>query len=359
MTRRETIKTLLEKKIPERVGLNESFWPFIRENGWEEQGVPAVDFVEYFNLDIRSVGGMGIGDPRPDLARVVEESDEWIVRANGWGSITKTWKAKAGTPEHIGNTINSVDIWKNDFRDAVLALKPEDAIDIEGLKTNLANAEKEDRFTTYNSLFIFEMLRAVLGDVFMLESLLLEQDFIHDFNSILTDKYIAVFEYAFKEAGLPDGMHIYEDLGYTASAFASPQCHRDLVYPYHKKLFDFFKDYNLPIILHTCGDFRVHLDSIVESGADCIQAMEAKTGMNVVEMAKEYKDKLCFMGNLDIMAFESGDRESIKDEVLGKLNGMKELKAPYVFMSDHSVPPSVTVDDYKYALDLYWENCKY
>ena len=34
MTQREIIKALLSRQIPERVGLNEHFWPFINENGW-------------------------------------------------------------------------------------------------------------------------------------------------------------------------------------------------------------------------------------------------------------------------------------------------------------------------------------
>ena len=124
-------------------------------------------------------------------------------------------------------------------------------------------------------------------------------------------------------------------------------------------MFSFIKDHNLPIILHTCGDFRVHLDSLVEAGADCIQAMEAKTGMDVVEMAGAYKDKLCFMGNLNVVEFESGDRKRIHAEVIGKLNGMRKLRAPYIFMSDHSIPPTVALKDYEYVLDLYRENCWY
>ncbi len=39
MTSRDTIKTLLAKEIPERVGLNESFWPHIVENAWGAQGI--------------------------------------------------------------------------------------------------------------------------------------------------------------------------------------------------------------------------------------------------------------------------------------------------------------------------------
>ena len=38
MTQREIIKTLLAGEIPDRVGLNEHFWPFIVANGWDEQG---------------------------------------------------------------------------------------------------------------------------------------------------------------------------------------------------------------------------------------------------------------------------------------------------------------------------------
>ena len=120
-----------------------------------------------------------------------------------------------------------------------------------------------------------------------------------------------------------------------------------------------FKDYNLPIILHTCGDFRLHLSCIIESGVDCIQAMEAKTGMDVVDIAREYKQGLCFMGNINVKILETGDRDKIREECLGKLNGMKDLRAPYVYMSDHSIPPSIKLDDYRYMLELYHENCSY
>jgi hypothetical protein len=64
MTQREIIKALLAKEIPERVGLNEHFWPHIIDNAWGEQGIPDdVDYVERFNLDIRSVAGFGCPGP--------------------------------------------------------------------------------------------------------------------------------------------------------------------------------------------------------------------------------------------------------------------------------------------------------
>ena len=360
MTKREIIKTLLAGQLPERVGLNEHFWPYICENAWQAQGVaPGTDFVQRFNLDLRSISWFSAPAPRPDLACVVEESDEWIVRRNGWGAATKTWKHKAGTPEHVGFSITSPEIWKRDFRDAFEAINVRDHVDLPQMKRRYAQAMAGEEFVTYSSLFVFEELRGILGDVTMLEALLLEPEWIHDFCSLVTRKYMDCFELLFREVGLPDGVHIYEDLGYTAACFASPACHREMIFPYHKRLFGLFKDYRLPIILHTCGDFRPHIDSIIESGVDCIQALEAKTGMNVADLAERYKDKLCFMGNIDVRSLESGNRERIRGECLGKLNAMKKLRAPYIYMSDHSIPPSVSVSDYEYMLELFWMNCRY
>jgi uroporphyrinogen decarboxylase len=208
-------------------------------------------------------------------------------------------------------------------------------------------------------MFVFEWARKVVGDVVMLESLLLEPEFIHDFNRVFTDKFLQFYQRLFAEVGLPDGIHWYEDLGYTQSAFCSPACHRELILPYHREIVGFFKSHGLPVIMHTCGDFRPHLPAIVEAGVDCIQAMEAKTGMNVVELARDWKDKLCFMGNLDVRAFESGDRQRLETEVLDKMRGMKELRAPYIVMSDHSIPPTVHLDTFRYYLDLVRRHYRY
>ena len=360
MTQREVIKSLLGKQLPERVGLNEHFWPHIIDNAWGEQGIEdGTDFVERFGLDLRSVSWFSAPGPRPDLACVVEESDEWIVHRDGWGASFKRWKHKAGTPEHVGFSVSSPEIWKREYRDAFEAVDVRDHVHLDRVKAAYHGAMAGDRFVTYSGLFVFEELRKTLGDVTMLEALLLEPEWIHDVCSRVTRKNIEHYELLFHEVGLPDGVHMYEDLGYTAAPFASPACHREMVLPYHKQLFSFFKDHNLPVILHTCGDFRPHLDSLIEAGVDCIQAMEAKTGMNVVQLAETYKDKLCFMGNIDIRALESGDRDRIRTECLGKLNGMKALRAPYIYMSDHSIPPSVKLADYEYMLELYHDNCWY
>jgi uroporphyrinogen-III decarboxylase len=65
------------------------------------------------------------------------------------------------------------------------------------------------------------------------------------------------------------------------------------------------------------------------------------------------------MGNIDIRVLESGNRDRIAVECTRKLNGMRALRAPYVFMSDHSISPNVAYGDYIFALNTYRENCAY
>jgi len=41
------------------------------------------------------------------------------------------------------------------------------------------------------------------------------------------------------------------------------------------------------------------------------------------------------------------------------MRGMKELRAPYIVMSDHSIPPTVHLDTFRYYLDLVRRHYRY
>ncbi|MBN8219099.1 MAG: hypothetical protein J0L75_20840 [Spirochaetes bacterium] len=360
MPKREVIRTLLDKKIPDRFGLHEHFWPHIMDNAWIEQGVKeGTDFVKRFNLDLRSMLWCAAPGPRPDLEATLEETADTKVTRNAWGATFKNWNHKGGTPEHLGFAVTSPEVWRRDFREAAKAADMRRTVDLAEAKKQYAALMAGEEFVTFSGLSVFEEMRKIIGDVAMLEAMVDESEFIRDFCEVITGKHIEFWEYVLREVGKPDGFHIYEDLGYTQAPFTSPAMHRELVHPHHVRLFGFLKEHKVPLIVHTCGDFRPHIPALVEAGVDCIQAMEAKTGMNVVTLAETWKDKLCFMGNLDVRALESGDRARIRDEAVSKLDGMRRLRAPWIFMSDHSIPPTVAVKDYEYLLEVYKENNRY
>jgi hypothetical protein len=75
--------------------------------------------------------------------------------------------------------------------------------------------------------------------------------------------------------------------------------------------------------------------------------------------ADRYADRLVFIGGLDARILESGDRELIRTEVGGFIDGMKERGARLVFGSDHSLSTNIDYDDFRFALDVYREHQAY
>lgn len=357
MTSKEIITALLARRPAERYGHYEHIWPETYKEFWPQQGYPVTeDPSVYFEYDIYPLGGWVDTSSFVGRDELVEETAEWKVTKNGKGATLKHWKNKSGTPEHIGFEVTTPEIWQK-YKEPLTEFNPA-RYSVKEYKERLAIGREKKRYCVAGNCFVFELLRAMVGDEHFLPAMLLEPDWIKDICQTYLDFYIRHYAALFEGGGLPDGMWIYEDLGYKNGLFCSPALLDELIFPYHKKLLDFFHDYKLPVIIHSCGDIRKAVPGIINAGYACLQPMEAKAGVHVVELAKLYKDKLAFMGNIDITVLITNDRAKIKDEIESKMQALKKLGASYIFHSDHSIPPEVTLETYRYILDIFRKNAK-
>jgi uroporphyrinogen decarboxylase len=327
----------------------------------EEAGVyedPVADW-RHFGYDMVGVGPWFDIMPIRNYNELLVETDEWDVRRNGAGAALKYWKHKMGTPEHIDFLMTSREIWERDYRPHLETFDP-DRVDVERCKASMAAARAEDRWVHFGHMFIWELMRQSMGDVVMYESLLLDPDWIHDYNRVYTDFYKAAFTYMFEEIGLPDGIWLYEDLGYKNGLFASPKVFQELIFPYYAELVDMFHSYDLPVVFHSCGSTAAALDMIVEAGFDALNPMERKALNNEpFTFAETHGDELAFVGGLDVRHLESNDPERVRREVADYVEGMKARGARVVFAEDHSLPPTVHYDTYQLALEVYREHMWY
>ena len=364
-TPREVIDRLLRNRPPfERIGVFDSPWEdtlrkWVAEQGYptDEEGKPVAP-TDHFGFDLAGVGGWFDQMPIRDVNEIVEETDEWKIVRNGAGASLKWWKNKSGTPEHIDFRMTSREIWDRDYRPHLLEPDPK-RIDIEGSTKELERRKAQGLWTHYGHLFIWENMRCTMGDVCMYESLALDKAWIHDYARVYTDFYKAHYTILFEEAGVPDGMWLYEDLGYKNGLFCSPAALAELIFPYFKELVDFFHGYDLPVVLHSCGGITEAVPLIVEAGFDGLNPMEVKAGCDTLRLAEQYGDRLAFIGGLDARVLESGDRDLIRRKVTGLIEGMKARGARYVFASDHSLSTNVRYDDFRFALDVYREHREY
>ena len=388
-TSRELVDELIRGRKGERVGLVDSPWQDTIA-AWVEQGYPtrtahkkvgeerwrredgrwvevevAGEFEEpvppweHFGYDMVGIGPWFDPMPWRGYDELVDETEEWDVRRNGAGAALKYWKHKSGTPEHIDFRMVTREIWERDYRPHVLELDPE-RIEIEEVRKNMAQASETQVWTHFGHMFVWELMRQSMGDITLYESLLLDPDWIHDYNRVYTDFYQKHFAFMFEQVGMPDGIWLYEDLGYKNGLFASPRLLREIIFPYYKEMVDFFHGYDLPVVLHTCGSTAQALPLIVEAGFDALNPMERKAKDNdPFVFAEQYGDKLAFIGGLDARVFESNDKEVIRREVTNYIEGMKARGARLIFASDHSISTNTRYESYCYAVDVYREHMTY
>lgn len=360
-TPHEVVDSLLRGRPAERYGFNDQPWGDTVRKWVREEGYPTDEDGNYINPNDHfqmDFGGVPWFQTLPlrDHREVIEETDEWHIIRNGAGALLKWWKERSGTPEHIGFTMTSREVWERDYRSHLLDLDMA-RLDVEKMREAYAKTRAAKRWMQFGNLFIWELMRASMGDVTMYESLVLDPEWVKDFNRVYTDFYIRHLAAQVEAVGQPDGFWIYEDLGYSKGLFCSVDTLAELIFPYYAEVIDWCHARDIPVVLHSCGYIEDAIPLIVDAGFDGLNPMEVKAGCDVLRFARDWGDQLCFFGGLDARVLERGDPAEIEREVIRLIEGMKDLGARWVFGSDHSISTNVTYAAFSHAVNVYREHC--
>jgi uroporphyrinogen decarboxylase len=148
-----------------------------------------------------------------------------------------------------------------------------------------------------------------------------------------------------------DGAFLACDLGYRNSTFFSPRMYRELQFPYDRMIFRFFRDKGLPVMLHSDGRVKGFIPHFLDAGLSCLNPIEVKAGMDLVELKQEYGKDLAFFGGIDVRAMADPDPRVIEDEIKRKFE-VAMVGGGYIYHSDHSVPNNVSFSQYLHVMEL-------
>jgi uroporphyrinogen decarboxylase len=144
------------------------------------------------------------------------------------------------------------------------------------------------------------------------------------------------------------GMYLWGDVAYgKALLFGLPRWRR-LFKPHVKALIDLCHANGLKVIYHGCGNAAELFDDMIEIGLDAYNPLEAKAGLDVVELKKKYAGRLAFCGNIDVQLLERGNPQEIQNHVRYKLQAAKG--GGWIFQSDHSISSDVDPAAYELAI---------
>ncbi len=104
------------------------------------------------------------------------------------------------------------------------------------------------------------------------------------------------------------------------------------------------------MIYHGCGNVNRIFEDFIEIGVDAYNPLEAKAGLDVVDLRRRFGHRIAFCGNMDVALWANGTPEELRAAALRKLNAAKG--GGYIFQSDHSVPSNISAASYEYVLNL-------
>ena len=353
MTSRERLCTTLRRQEPDRMPrCEQSFWPETLER-WRQEGMPAdATPAQLFDLDpFRNVGlDHSLRLPEETL----EENADWVLKRDADGVVYKHWTDRYGPPAEVDSLIKTRADWER-VRER---LQPDPDRISDGAREAIANAAAAGHFCTVSpGEPVWWALRTIGMENAML-TLALDPDFFVDMMQAQAALALSLMRQLLADGCRPDGILFSSDLCYRNGMLFSPASYRSLMMDLHREYADLCHANGMLLILHCDGDVRELIPLLIEAGFDCIEPLEARAGNDVRELKSLYGDKISFFGNISMDVLATGDRELIREEVVTKVEAAKP-GGGYVHQSDHSVPPTVSYDAYRYWMDLAREHGDY
>ncbi len=102
-----------------------------------------------------------------------------------------------------------------------------------------------------------------------------------------------------------------DDFAFNTGLLFSPQDFRDLLFDRYKRVLD---KIDIPWVLHSDGNIKEALPIIMELGVVATHPNE-KGAMDILSIKKEFGDRLCVMGNVDLDLLGRGTPEQVENEV--------------------------------------------
>lgn len=345
MTTRERFERTFRHQEPDRVPMLASPWKSTLER-WHREGMPeGADFAEFFNLD-KVVGIRGDISPRYE-AKVLEETDEYIIATTSWGTTMKNWKHASSTPHWLDRTIVSREAWEK--AKARMVMTP-DRVPWERLENHYADWRKKGYWIQASLYFGFDRTHSrIVGTERFLMWMAEDPELARDIFATQLDCDLQLLEMMWDRGYHFDAVHWCDDMGYRNGTFFSPQMYRDILKPYHRRAVEWAHAKGIVAHLHSCGNINGLLPDLVDIGLDALNPLEVKAGMDPVHLKKAYGDRLVLHGGINAMLWK--DIDATEAEIRRLLPVLKQGSG-YIFQEDHSVPDNVSLEDYRRIVEV-------
>ncbi len=375
MNSRDRVKLSIKHKEPDRLPIYDSLWEDTI-SAWVDSGAEDLispgdmrfnhDKTLNIGLSLQNSFGYDINLLHLDNSfrlesRLLKSDGEKITIKDRCGYTAEKFIGKSRTLHMYDHVTRSREDWDRNKKrltvdidglsridDAPFFMRYEPSPAWEESAARFRKMYSENKYTMLSSYGPVEAAWRHRGYSEFLMDTVLNELLICEMFEMHTDLIIETMKKGFEFGIIPDGYFLVEDLGHTRGLLFSPEFYKKNVFPIHRKLGDFLHSQNIDFLMHSCGMVKELIPLFIDEGIDVLQAIEAKADQNVVDLKREYGRDMAFMGNVDVRKL-AGTKEEIDSEIDMKIIPSM-IGGGYIYHSDHSIPPEVSLESYLYLI---------
>lgn len=340
MTSRERFARMFAHQEADRIPVTDSPWNATIER-WQREGMPATtSYVDYFDLD--RIATIRVDNSPQYPEQVLEETDEYTLYTSRWGATQKEWKHAASTPEFLDFTVVDPASWA----EAKARIRPtRDRIDWADLERNYPTWQREGYWLQGLLWFGFDVTHSwMVGTERLLFALVEHPEWCMDMFSHMLDVNLTLLDMVWDAGYRFDTVMWYDDMGYKHNQFFSLRMYRSLLKPFHQRAIEWAHAKGIKAYLHSCGDVNPFIPDLLGMGLDALNPLEVKAGMDPVHLKQTYGDCLVLHGGINAVLWDQPDAIHAEME---RVIPVVKRGGGYIFSSDHSVPSSVSLEDFR------------
>ena len=327
------------------------FWGFpIREstrNRWYTEGLTTgTDPHEFFGFDRWDgipvqAGILPAFDPE-----TIEETAEYKIWRDGQGAIRKDFK-RIETPGFVTRSWLRFPVEsRDDFLKMQERFNPDDSARFpDDWQTAKTRYPERDFPISWQIPGLFWSMRGWMGFENTCIAFYDKPELVREMVEFTTDYICKLLKNALDDHDVElDLLIISEDMSYKHAPMIGPAMCRDFLQEGYRSINDTARQYGTKIIVvDSDGHCNPLIPIWLEVGLNGIYPMEVASGVDVLELRKEYGKKLLMFGNIDKRELAKGP-DAIDREVTRKMP--LALEGGFIIGVDHAVPPDVSFDNY-------------
>lgn len=341
LTSKERFQRMFLHKDADRIPIIDDPWEGTLRR-WINEGMPRdIDWRDYFDID--KVSRLNVDISPQYEVKILEEDEDQKIYTTNYGVTLRKFKHEDSSPEFLDYKVDNSKIWFEETKKRMQA--GSDRINWKYFEKNYPLWVSQGHWLQAGFWFGFDVTHSwMCGTETVLIAMLEEPEWVTDMFDTYLNSCIKYFDMLWDKGYRFDSIFWYDDMGYKNTTFFSNETYRELLRPFHKKAVDWAHNKGIYAHLHSCGDVMSFVDDLVEIGVDALNPLEIKAGMDPILLKKKHGDKLVLHGGLNAVLWD--DFEAVTQAIYQNVPILKE-NGGYIFSSDHSIPNSVSLDNFK------------